>query len=68
LRDLLLALKGKFMLSINDVPEIRRLFNGFRVETVATSYSAAGANKKKRVTELLVSNYDPNRARTGAQK
>ncbi len=68
LRDLLLPLKGKFMLSINDVPEIRRLFKDFRVETVATSYSAAGANKKKRVTELLISNYDPNSARIGAQE
>jgi DNA adenine methylase len=59
LRDLLKCIKGKFILSINDVPEIRELFRGFNIEVVETSYSAGGANKKKRVTELLVMDYKP---------
>lgn len=58
LRDILAGLKGKFVLSINDVDEIRTLFRNFYIESVETSYSAAGANKKKRVTELLIRNYD----------
>lgn len=49
--------QGKFMMSINNVPEIRKLFKGFRIEEVSTSYSAAGADKKVRATELLVMNY-----------
>jgi DNA adenine methylase len=59
LRDLLAAVDGKFIMSINDVPEIRSLFKGFVIENVATTYSVAGANKKKKVNELLIMNYKP---------
>ncbi len=62
LRDILAGLSGKFILSINDVDHIRDLFRDFRVETVETSYSAAGAHKKKHVNELLVTNFDPPRS------
>lgn len=57
LAELLSNVQGKFIMSINDVPEIRKLFNDFYIEEVSTSYSAAGANKKKQVTELLIMNY-----------
>lgn len=59
IRDILSNIQGKFILSINDVPEIRELFEGFYINEVATSYSAGGANKKKKVTELLIMNYEP---------
>jgi len=58
LAEMLRSINGKFLLSINDAAEIRQLFKGYVIETVDTSYSSAGANKKKRVTELLVRNYD----------
>lgn len=58
LRDLLTGLKGKFILSINDTPEIRRLFKGFRMEKVQTIYSVSKEGKK-RVSELLISNFSP---------
>jgi len=54
---LLSKIQGKFIMSINDVPEIRELFKGFHIEEAATSYSAAGAHRKKQVTELLIMNY-----------
>jgi len=57
LRDLLVRVQGKFIMSINDVPEIRELFVGHHIETVDTTYSAGGANRKKQVKELLISNY-----------
>lgn len=57
LRDILSGISGKFILSINDVDHIRDLFRKFRIETVETSYSASGANKKKQVSELLIMNY-----------
>jgi len=59
LKDMLNVIQGKFILSINDVDEIRDIFKGFYIEKVNTSYSAGGANKKKRVTELLIMNYRP---------
>jgi DNA adenine methylase len=46
---------GRFIMSINDVPEIRALFAAFTIEQVETTYSI---NKKssKRVGELIISN------------
>jgi DNA adenine methylase len=62
LRDLLLSIKGKFLLSYNDCPEIRALYEGFGlfIEEVARldnlrQFSAAGSV----YPELLISNYDP---------
>lgn len=56
LRDQLVTTKGKWLVSINDVPEIRELFKDFSIKTVATKYSiSAGQNKS--VNELLIANY-----------
>lgn len=57
LRDQLAGISGKFILSINDHPEIRKLFSGHRIDVVKTSYTSGGANKRKRVNELLIMNY-----------
>jgi len=59
LQELLARVQGKFIMSINDTPEIRELYKDFRIEEVNTSYSLAGAHKKKKVQELLVMNYEP---------
>jgi DNA adenine methylase len=49
------TLKGTFIMSINDVPEIREIFSGFHIDEVRLSYTiAAGAAKK--VGELIISN------------
>lgn len=53
---LLAACKGQWIVSINDVPEIRKLFKGFNVRPVATSYSVA-AGQRTQVTELLIANF-----------
>jgi hypothetical protein len=37
--DALRRLKGKAILSINDHPDMRRVFDGFRTKTVGISYS-----------------------------
>jgi len=58
LKSLLTDLNGKFMMSINDTPEIRLLFRGFKIEEVKTSYTAGGGDKTKRVQELLIRNYE----------
>lgn len=59
LRDTLKSIKGKFLLSYNDCPEIRELYNGFsmfdfsRVHSMAQRYDAG-----KEFKELLIGNYD----------
>lgn len=53
--DRLARLSAQFVLSINDVPETRALFGGFRIEPVELFYgvSASGATKAR---ELIVTN------------
>ena len=52
--DRLAALKGRFILSLNDRPETREIFARFAIESVPTNYSLQHGNKKS-VTEILVS-------------
>ena len=61
LRDLLLSIKGKFLLSYNDCPEIRELYegHGLFIEEVSRldnlrQFAVAGST----YSELLISNYD----------
>ena len=46
-------LRGRFILSINDVPEIREIFAGFTIEPVTTRYSTH-ARDQKNAAELLI--------------
>ena len=59
LKNILTAIKGMFILSINDAAPIRELFKEFQIEKVETKYTAAGGNKAIRVSELLITNYPP---------
>jgi len=54
LAEMLRGLKGRFVLSINDTPEIRDLFPWADLEEVDTRYSA-NAKANRPVRELLVS-------------
>jgi DNA adenine methylase len=56
LADRLAKLKGKFLLSLNDEPEIRRIFAGFTIETLAMTYSSQ-RKAGNQYHELLISNY-----------
>ena len=38
----LAAIKGRFILSINDVPEIRNIFGGFAIEEASLRYTVSG--------------------------
>jgi hypothetical protein len=42
LNEALKALKGRFILSLNDRPEVRQIFSGFEIETVDCTYSILG--------------------------
>jgi len=54
------SIKGKFLMTINDTPEVRELFNGFNIEEVHLKYSVStkAKSRAKQRTELLISNYD----------
>ncbi len=51
----LAGLKGRFILSINDVPEIRALFGRFDIEEVSLTYCVGGKGKNRPARELIVS-------------
>ena len=50
------AIRGKFLLSINDDPEIRRMFSQFQIEEIRLSYSLH-SKPGRRYQELLIRNY-----------
>ncbi len=51
----LVAIRGRFLLSINDTPLIRRIFASFHQVEVGLTYSSSRAHP--RVTELLFANF-----------
>lgn len=51
----LASIEGRFLLSLNDHPEVWRIFRGFQIEVVETVYTAAAAGAVK-AKEVLISN------------
>jgi len=49
-------LRGKFVLSLNDVPEVRRIFRRFHFREIDLAYTAQ-QTAGKRFRELLITNY-----------
>ena len=56
------SIKGNFLLSINDRPEIRAAFDGFHIDVVRLKYSVSRNGGGDKVQELIISSVEP---RTG---
>jgi len=56
LAERLRQLKGKFVLSLNDVPEVRALFEGFSIRDIEFHYTAQ-KHAGRRYKELLITNF-----------
>ena len=54
--DLARSIKGKMIISVNDIPEMRQVFNGLNIHSVEINYSLAGKGTPRR--ELIVSNLE----------
>lgn len=55
--DQLQQLKGRFILSINDVPEVRHIFSHFDIEEVTVTYTIGARTKgEAKNKELIISN------------
>lgn len=57
LRDKIAMIKGKFLLSINDRPEIRALYAGFNITEVKVKYSVCKTDNTSLYNELIISNF-----------
>jgi DNA adenine methylase len=53
LKDLLIGIQGRFIMSINDHPVIREVFTGFEIEEVGVNYQISG--KVTPAKELIIS-------------
>lgn len=56
--DLMGRLKGKAILSLNDHPDIRRIFAVFHMDTVPITYTVAGGGKGVERGELIIYSWD----------
>lgn len=54
--EILTGIKAKFILSINDRPEIRKIFEAFKIKPVTLKYSVA-KEKLTEAKELLITNF-----------
>jgi DNA adenine methylase len=52
--DQLRGLKGQFILSLNDHPDVRRIFAGFTIEAVPVRYTVGGMAQSKVVAEVII--------------
>lgn len=62
LRDTLAKIRGRFLLSLNDCPDVRKLFSAFRQQKLSLTYSAGNtrsspAARSKPRFELLIRNF-----------
>lgn len=56
--DLARSIKGKLLISVNDIPEMRAVFKGLPMQRLRIKYSVGGAGRSQKESgELLVSNY-----------
>lgn len=54
LAEILAGIKGRFILSLNDHPEVRRIFAGFRIDAVQVTYSI-GHRGTTKAGEVIIS-------------
>lgn len=51
---LMRAIQGRAIVSVNDIPEMRKAFAGFRMTRVRTSYTVQGRGREKDAAELVI--------------
>ncbi|MGA1982961.1 MAG: DNA adenine methylase [Acidobacteriaceae bacterium] len=52
----LASLRGKFILSLNDLPEVRKIFHRFKIQGIKLAYSAQPSSGR-RYSEVLITNF-----------
>ena len=48
------SLQGRFILTLNDVPAVRKTFAGFNMKTADVTYTLAGNDNARRAKELII--------------
>lgn len=53
--EVLRGIKGRFILSLNDHPEVRRIFDGFTIDAVDVTYSVSQRGNGQKAGEVIIS-------------
>ncbi len=51
------SIKGKMIISVNDIPEMHEAFSGLNFRQVGISYTVSGNGKSKPSSELIITNF-----------
>ncbi len=51
------TIKGKMVISVNDIPEMRKAFSGLNMDTVPISYTVGGKQGRGERSELVIRNW-----------
>jgi DNA adenine methylase len=51
------SIKGKMVISVNDIPEMRKAFDGLTMSTVDICYTVGGAKRSGTSRELIITNF-----------
>ncbi|WP_445368805.1 DNA adenine methylase [Methylomonas sp. BW4-1] len=51
------SIKGKMIVSVNDIPEMREVFRELMIESVDIDYTVGGGGRRKPARELIIRNY-----------
>lgn len=51
------SMKGKIIISVNDIPEMRSVFDGFTMNELKTTYTNSASKNHKPAQELLIRNF-----------
>jgi DNA adenine methylase len=54
LAEILSGIKGRFIMSLNDVPEVRHIFKGFEISSVDCRYTLCGSPKSSVFKEVII--------------
>lgn len=59
--ELAREIRGRMVISVNDIPEMREAFQGLPAETLDIAYTVGGSGKGPRSRELLIRNWQDGR-------
>ena len=57
LAELARTIKGRMLISVGDIPEMRRAFKGLAMDRVAVMYNPAKAEHRRQMGELVIRNW-----------
>jgi len=55
--ELAKSIKGKMIISVNDIPEMRNAFDGLIMESVGINYTVGGVQGRGQRSELVIQNW-----------